>query len=60
MQDIKSLIYFIKDVEQITGKKRLTLRRWWSKNKFPKPELLSNDRLAWPAEIINQWISENK
>jgi hypothetical protein len=26
----------------------------------PKPELLSNDRLAWPAEIINQWILENK
>lgn len=55
---LKSKIYFIKDAEQITRRDRQTLRRWWGKNIFPKPTLVSN-RLAWQADVIEQWINEN-
>lgn len=51
-------LYFIKDTEQIIGRSRQTLRRWWIKNYFPKPILL-NKRLAWEVSVIEQWISEN-
>tara|TARA_R110000868_G_scaffold162538_2_gene393897 strand:+ start:9812 stop:10021 length:210 start_codon:yes stop_codon:yes gene_type:complete len=51
-------IYFIKDVEQIIRKNRLTLRRWWNKEQFPKPSYI-NGRLAWHSEVIEQWISQN-
>jgi len=49
--------YYIKDVEQLIGKHRLTLRRWWVADKFPKPVLIGK-RVAWPADVINQWLAE--
>ena len=52
------IIFFIKDVEQIIGKPRITLRRWWSAKKFPCPRMI-NGRLAWRAEVIHQWINEH-
>jgi len=55
---IKRKIYFIKDVEKIIGRNRLTLRRWWNKDLFPKPTLINN-QLAWSASTINEWISDN-
>jgi len=51
-------IYYIKDVEQLIGKSRITLRRWWEKNKFPKPTLI-NSRVAWSVDSINEWIKQN-
>lgn len=51
-------ILFIKDVERIIGRNRLTLRRWWQKGLFPKPKLINN-RLAWHTDSIEQWINEN-
>ena len=51
---------YINDVEQITGKNRLTLRRWWMKDHFPKPKkLASSGLLVWHAQVIQQWINEN-
>ncbi len=55
---LKPKLYFIKDAEQIVRRNRLTLRRWWESEKFPKPTLISN-RLAWHADVIDQWIDEN-
>ena len=52
-----SKIYYIKNVENITGRNRLTLRRWWKKNIFPKPTLI-NGRLAWKNETINEWLKD--
>lgn len=52
-------LLFIKDVEQIIGRNRLTLRRWWEKNKFPKPTKLNNSVLAWRSDVIYQWINNN-
>lgn len=51
-------IYFIKDVEEITRRNRITLRRWWECEKFPKP-ILINNRLAWHTDVIHQWINEH-
>ncbi len=55
--NLKPKIYFIKDAEQIIGRNRLTLRRWWEKDNFPKPTLINN-RLAWHAETIEKWINQ--
>ena len=55
---LKPKIYFIRDAEEVTRRNRLTLRRWWQKKLFPTPSLINN-RLAWDAEVIEQWIKEN-
>lgn len=54
----KQQLLYIKDVEQITGRNRLTLRRWWVKGLFPTPYMISN-RLTWTTEVIEQWINFN-
>lgn len=51
-------IYYIKDVEEITGRSRMTLRRWWLKGKFPMPAILHGSRLAWSVKDIEKWINE--
>jgi predicted DNA-binding transcriptional regulator AlpA len=52
-------VLFIKDVEQIIGRNRLTLRRWWEAEKFPKPTKLNGTVLAWHTNDIYQWIHRN-
>lgn len=52
----KQKLLFIQDVEQIIGRNRLTLRRWWTAGKFPKPTKLNGTALAWKTEVIEQWI----
>lgn len=52
-------LLFIKDVEQIIGRNRLTLRRWWEANKFPKPTKLNGTVLAWRNDAIDQWINSS-
>lgn len=51
-------LYFIKDAEQLVRRNRLTLRRWWEHDNFPKPKLI-NGRLAWHADVIEKWITQN-
>jgi prophage regulatory protein len=51
-------LLFIKDVEMIVGRNRLTLRRWWTAGKFPKPIKLNGTSLAWHIDILNRWIEE--
>lgn len=58
MIGINQQILFIKDAEQIIGRNRLTLRRMWTTGRFPKP-ILINNRLAWHADVIDQWIKQN-
>lgn len=50
-------ILYIKDVEKIINRNRLTLRRWWAKDQFPKPISISG-RLAWHVDTINAWIEK--
>lgn len=56
MEIIEPKLYFIKDVEQIIRRNRLTLRRMWENDKFPKPTLINN-RLAWKVSVIEEWIN---
>ena len=58
-QLFKQQILFITDLETIIGKDRLTLRRWWSDGKFPKPVKLHGTTLAWHKEVIDEWIDRN-
>jgi prophage regulatory protein len=34
------------------------LRRMWQEGKFPKPVRISPHRIAWPEEVIDQWMAE--
>ncbi len=55
MKNLEAKIYFIKDVEDLTGRSRTTLRRWWDNGLFPKPVHI-NSRVAWSAQVIEEWI----
>jgi prophage regulatory protein len=51
-------VYFSSETEQLIGRDRQTLRRWWTSNIFPKPKLI-NKRLAWSASVLHEWITKN-
>ncbi len=55
----KQQLLFTKDVEQITGFNRVTLRRWWSEGHFPVPVKLKGSVLAWHYDDIHQWINDS-
>ena len=55
----KQKLLLTKDVEQITGINRVTLRRWWSDGCFPAPVKLSGGVLAWHYDDIHQWINDH-
>lgn len=52
-------ILFITDLEELLGRNRLTLRRWWTSGKFPQPVKLNGTTLAWHSEIVSHWIQQN-
>ena len=54
----KQEILLTKDVEQVTGINRVTLRRWWADGCFPVPVKLSSGVLAWHYDDIQQWIND--
>ena len=58
-QVLSPKLLFITDVERTIGRHRLTLRRWWTAGKFPKPVKLNGTSLAWRSEIVDQWIYQN-
>lgn len=57
--EYKQKILFMSDIEQIIGRNRLTIRRWWTSGKFPKPIKLNGTTLAWHSNIVEQWIHQN-
>jgi len=56
---MKQKLLFIQDVEQIIGRHRVTLRRWWNAGKFPTPTKLNGTALAWHSDSVDQWIYQN-
>lgn len=58
-KELPQQILFITDLEKIIGRNRLTLRRWWTDGKFPKPVKLHGTTLAWSSETITHWIKNN-
>ncbi|HAU1260467.1 TPA: helix-turn-helix transcriptional regulator [Legionella pneumophila] len=52
-------ILFITDLEELLGRNRLILRRWWTSGKFPQPVKLNGTTLAWHSETVNHWIQQN-
>ena len=53
----KQQILYINDIEIITGKDRLTLRRWWTNDQFPPPVKLHGRALVWHRDVIDEWIN---
>ncbi len=58
-KELSQQVLFINDLEQIIGRNRLTLRRWWLEGKFPQPVKLNGSTLVWHSETINRWIEQN-
>ena len=54
---IKRRLLYMKDIEQLTGKHPIKLRRWWKQGKFPEPT--KHSVLVWRADVVEQWINEN-
>ncbi len=59
MDALSQKLLFISDVEKIIGRNRLTLRRWWTTGKFPKPVKLNGAVLVWHINSIEGWIENN-
>ena len=57
MTVLKQQLLYIKDVELLTGRSAMTLRRWWKQGKFPKPT--KHSVLIWRTDVIEQWINQN-
>ena len=57
IHELSQQVFFITDLEKIIGRNRLTLRRWWTDGKFPKPVKLNGTTLAWHSNDINDWIN---
>lgn len=55
---IAQKILFIPDLERMIGRNRVTLRRWWLTDKFPRPVKLNGTTLAWHSDEIDQWIEQ--
>ncbi len=56
---ITQQVLFIDDLEQMIGRSRVTLRRWWLVGKFPRPVKLNHSTLAWHRDAIEQWINQS-
>jgi predicted DNA-binding transcriptional regulator AlpA len=57
-QPLKGKIYFKKHIQELMNLNIQTLRRMWRRGEFPKP-ILINNRCAWHADVIEQWICTN-
>ena len=57
MTVLKQQLLYIKDVELLTGRSAMTLRRWWKQGTFPKPT--KHSVLIWRTDVIEQWINQN-
>ncbi len=57
-QRISQKVLFIPDLEKMIGRNRVTLRRWWLTDKFPRPVKLNGTTLAWHSDEIEQWIEQ--
>ncbi|AMP93513.1 TPA: AlpA family phage regulatory protein [Legionella pneumophila subsp. pneumophila] len=55
---ISQKVLFIPDLEKMIGRNRVTLRRWWLTDKFPRPVKLNGTTLAWHSDEIEQWIEQ--
>ncbi len=58
-QPASQKVLFMSDVENMIGRSRVTLRRWWMSDKFPRPAKLNESTLAWSAKDIESWIEQN-
>lgn len=58
-KELPQEILFITDIEKMIGRNRLTLRRWWTDGKFPKPIKLHGTTLAWSKSTIERWIEDS-
>jgi prophage regulatory protein len=58
INEVTQQVLFITDLEKMIGRNRLTLRRWWTEGKFPRPVKLNETTLAWRTSTINEWLNQ--
>ena len=46
----------LKEVQHRVGLGRSTIYRWMSEGKFPKPVQIGGYIVAWPEDVIDDWI----
>jgi predicted DNA-binding transcriptional regulator AlpA len=55
---LKEDLYYMDDIVRVTGKPKLTIRRWFNKGIFPKPTMIPGNRLVWKVKIIEKWLND--
>ena len=48
----------LKEVQHRVGLGRSTIYRWMGEGKFPKPVQIGSYIVAWPEDIIDDWIRQ--
>ena len=47
----------LKEVQHRVGLGRSTIYRWMGEGKFPKPVQIGGYIVAWPEEVIDEWVN---
>jgi prophage regulatory protein len=54
-------IMSLAELAKLVNKSKVSVWRWWSKDKIlPPPILLNGKCLGWRASVIEQWLDDNQ
>jgi len=64
-KELKSMLHTqimsLADLANLVKKSKVTIWRWWSKDKIlPKPIMLNGKCLGWKVSVIEQWLNDNQ
>jgi len=58
---LNNQIISLADLANLVNKNKVTVWRWWAKDKIlPKPILLNGKCLGWKSSVIEQWLDDNQ
>jgi prophage regulatory protein len=65
LMELKSMlnnqVMSLADLAKLVNKSKVTVWRWWSKDKIlPEPILLNGKCLGWKTSVITQWLDDNQ
>ena len=51
----------LKELAEMVGKSKVTVWRWWAKEKvLPAPVMINGRCIGWKPEVIEKWLDDNQ
>mgnify|MGYP001600475318 FL=1 len=58
---LNNKIMSLADLANLVNKSKVTVWRWWAKDKIlPQPILLNGKCLGWKMSVIEKWLDDNQ